>query len=238
MKTFNFWRTLVCTVMAVAAFTACSDDDDEKGFSGEPSITVNGASSAAVATDLDGGDTQAVEVVSAGPWTLSFDTAGADTWCTPSAMSSKGGTTMLKFNLGQTTAEREATVKLTATGQIAGYPITRTATITVKQNQGGSTGTETNVAQVRALVVAQNPTSEVDASAEIKAVGNIVGIVTCDPSNKNFNNASMINLQDNDLSAKNSGIAVFVGGTNAQKCATGMKVSISLANSMVRFNSL
>lgn len=237
MKTFNFWRTLVCTVMAVAAFTACSDDDDEKGFSGEPSITVNGASSAAVATDLDGGDTQAVEVVSAGPWTLSFDTAGADTWCTPSAMSSKGGTTMLKFNLGQTTAEREATVKLTATGQIAGYPITRTATITIKQNQGGSTGTETNVAQVRALVVAQNPTSEVDASAEIKAVGNIVGIVTCDPSNKNFNNASMINLQDNDLSAKNSGIAVFVGGTNAQKCATGMKVSISLANAKVqKFN--
>lgn len=237
MKTFNFWRTLVCTVMAVAAFTACSDDDDEKGFSGEPSITVNGASSTAVATDLNGGDTQAVEVVSTGPWTLTFKTAGADTWCTPSAMSSKGGTTMLKFNLGQTTAEREAIVELIAAGQIAGYPITRTATITVKQNKGGSTGTETNVAQVRALVAAQNPTSEVDASAEIKAVGNIVGIVTCDPSNKNFGNASMINLQDNDLSAKNSGIAVFVGGTNAQKCATGMKVSISLANAKVqKFN--
>lgn len=198
MKTFNFWRTLVCTVMAVAAFTACSDDDDEKGFSGEPSITVNGASSAAVATDLDGGDTQAVEVVSAGPWTLSFDTAGADTWCTPSAMSSKGGTTMLKFNLGQTTAEREATVKLTATGQIAGYPITRTATITIKQNQGGSTGTETNVKATRAALTFTEDNGKIgDAGGtQITESKVITGIVISDYVGNNINNHQIM-LTDN-----------------------------------------
>ncbi|WP_418407698.1 DUF5689 domain-containing protein [Alistipes sp.] len=232
MKTFNFWRTLVCTVMAVAAFTACSDDDDEKGFSGEPSITVNGASSAAVATDLDGGDTQAVEVVSAGPWTLSFDTAGADTWCTPSAMSSKGGTTMLKFNLGQTTAEREATVKLTATGQIAGYPITRTATITVKQNQGGSVVGDTNIAQIRTLLKAMNPGETKTTVTDEIAAMTIKGVVVSVFSGHNFGNDYNIAVQDAN-NAPNSGLTLNANKFKDLAIPAGSIVTIPLTAAQV-----
>lgn len=198
MKTLNFWRTLFCSVLAVAAFAACSDDDD-KGFSGEPTITVNGTSTTTVATDLDGGDTEAVEVVSSGRWTLTFQTSGADAWCTPSAMSGDGGTTMLKFNLAKSTVEREATVLLTTWGKIAGYEIKQEATIVVKQNEGGSTEVETNVKATRAALTfgAQSSGAIGDAAGnQITESKVITGIVISDYVGNNINNHQVM-LTDN-----------------------------------------
>ena len=39
MKVVNFWKTLFCAALAVTAFSACSDDDEEGGYSGMPEIT-------------------------------------------------------------------------------------------------------------------------------------------------------------------------------------------------------
>lgn len=42
MRKMSFWKTLFCSAMAVAAFSACSDDDtNDGGYEGIPEITVD-----------------------------------------------------------------------------------------------------------------------------------------------------------------------------------------------------
>ena len=135
MKVVNFWKTLFCAALAVTAFSACSDDDEEGGYSGMPEITVNGGESVTVAGKLEGGMLeQTVEVVSKGDWTLTFKNPGDSQWVTPSAMSGKTGTTQLTFTLGQASGERSAILVLTASSMVEGFPLTDEATITVVQS--------------------------------------------------------------------------------------------------------
>lgn len=135
MKVVNFWKTLFCAALAVTAFSACSDDDEEGGYSGMPEITVNGGESVTVAGKLEGGKLeQTVEVVSKGDWTLTFKNSGDSQWVTPSAMSGKTGTTQLTFTLGQASGERSAILVLTASSKVEGLPLTDEATITVVQS--------------------------------------------------------------------------------------------------------
>lgn len=135
MKVVNFWKTLFCAALAVTAFSACSDNDEEGGYSGMPEITVNGGESVTVAGKLEGGKLeQTVEVVSKGDWTLTFKNPGDSQWVTPSAMSGKTGTTQLTFTLGQASAERSAILVLTASSTFEGFPLTDEATITVVQS--------------------------------------------------------------------------------------------------------
>ena len=135
MKVVNFWKTLFCAALAVTAFSACSDNDEEGGYSGMPEITVNGGESVTVAGKLEGGKLeQTVEVVSKGDWTLTFKNPGDSQWVTPSAMSGKTGTTQLTFTLGQASGERSAILVLTASSTVEGFPLTDEATITVVQS--------------------------------------------------------------------------------------------------------
>lgn len=135
MKVVNFWKTLFCAALAVTAFSACSDDDEEGGYSGMPEITVNGGESVTVAGKLEGGKLeQTVEVVSKGDWTLTFKNSGDSQWVTPSAMSGKTGTTQLTFTLGQASAERSAILVLTASSTVEGFPLTDEATIKIVQS--------------------------------------------------------------------------------------------------------
>lgn len=135
MKVVNFWKTLFCAALAVTAFSACSDDDEEGGYSGMPEITVNGGESVTVAGKLEGGKLeQTVEVVSKGDWTLTFKNPGDSQWVTPSAMSGKTGTTQLTFTLGQASGERSAILVLTASSKVEGFPLTDEATIMVVQS--------------------------------------------------------------------------------------------------------
>ena len=135
MKAVNFWKTLFCAALAVTAFSACSDDDEEGGYSGMPEITVNGGESVTVAGKLEGGKLeQTVEVVSKGDWTLTFKNSGDSQWVTPSAMSGKTGTTQLTFTLGQASGERSAILVLTASSMVEGFPLTDEATIKIVQS--------------------------------------------------------------------------------------------------------
>lgn len=177
MKVVNFWKTLFCAALAVTAFTACSDDDDN-GYSGIPEITVNGGESVTVARNYDAGETSpVVSVVSKGDWTLKFENANDATWCTPSVMSGKTGTTSLTFNVSQTSGDRQATVKLTTSGSFEGVTLTRTATVVVKQNAGGSTEVVTNVKEIRTKMAAIATDGGVTISEDLTLTGIVVSDV-------------------------------------------------------------
>lgn len=178
MKVVNFWKTLFCAALAVTAFSACSDDDEEGGYSGMPEITVNGGESVTIAGKLEGGKLeQTVEVVSKGDWTLTFKNPGDSQWVTPSAMSGKTGTTQLTFTLGQASAERSAILVLTASSTFEGFPLTDEATITVVQNEGGSTDVETNVKEIRTKMAAIATDGGVTISEDLTLTGIVVSDV-------------------------------------------------------------
>ncbi len=138
MKTFNFWRSLFFSALAVVAFGACSDDDDNKGNGGEASITVNGEKATTLGVKAEAGTTEDVTVVSSGAWTLAFE--AEQDWLTPSATSGKGGTSTLSFAytaLPEGTEVRKATAVLTTEGRFMNQPYSVEAKITVEQSASG-----------------------------------------------------------------------------------------------------
>lgn len=238
MKSLNFWRALFVSALALTTFAACSDDDAEGGFKERPEISVNGKTSATVARDLEAGLTEAVEVVSAGPWSVEFDNAADAAWCTPmidgkATLTSKGGgTSMLTFDLSGTDAARETSFTLIATGELMGYPLTAKATVTVKQNAGGSTAVDTNVAAVRALLVAMNPTqTKTEVTEEIAAM-TLTGIVVSEAAGHNFGNDYNIAVQDAQ-NAPNSGLTLNANKFKDLALSAGKIVTISLAGAQV-----
>lgn len=184
MKKMNFWKTLLGSVMVLAAFTACSDDDTETGgYKGIPEITVDGGTSTTIAGSLEGGKLeQTVEVVAKGDWEITFANEFDATWCTPSPMNGTSGTTQVSFTLGQTTAERQATLTLTAVGFVEGIPVTKKASIIVKQNAGGTTAITTNVKAVRDQLTFEQTGKEITESLVL------TGIVVSDYVGNNINN--------------------------------------------------
>ncbi len=191
MKTLNFWRTLFLSMLAVTAFVACTDDDEEE-FTGIPEITVNGAADASVAHDLSEGYTDVVKVVSSGPWTLAFENEGDKTWCTPSVNAGNGGETELKFYLAAASEARQTKVTLTTNGEMMGYPIPRKATITIMQGEGLSDytliynetfGTSTAAADSKPYVdqyTAWNTTGE--GAADVTYVGTNASVRNSSPN--------------------------------------------------------
>lgn len=139
---------------------------------------MNGGESVTVAGKLEGGKLeQTVEVVSKGDWTLTFKNSGDSQWVTPSAMSGKTGTTQLTFTLGQASAERSAILVLTASSTFEGFPLTDEATITVVQNEGGSTDVETNVKEIRTKMAAIAADPGVTISEDLTLTGIVVSDV-------------------------------------------------------------
>ena len=183
MKKMNFWKTLLGSMMVLAAFTACSDDDTEDGgYKGIPEITVDGGTSTTIAGSLAGGKLeQTVEVVAKGDWELSFENESDATWCTPSPMNGRTGTTQISFTLGQATADRQATLTLTAMGFVEGIPVTKTASILVKQNAEGTTEVKTNVKSVRDQLTFEQTGKEITESLVL------TGIVVSDYVGNNIN---------------------------------------------------
>lgn len=138
MKAVNFWKTLFCAALAVTAFTACSDDDDDGGYSGIPSVTVNGGPTTTIGGDLAGGKLEQTVLVDAkGDWELTFDNPSDAQWITPSKTSGKSGKETISFTLGQATADRTANLTVAARGNFEGVSLTRTASIIIKQTESG-----------------------------------------------------------------------------------------------------
>lgn len=177
MKAVNFWKTLFCAALAITAFTACKDDDDDNGNQGMPEITVNGGSSVTVARDLTAGETSpAVTVVSKGTWHLSYKNESDAQWITPS-LTSGSGTTTLNFTVGATPTAREAEISLTVTGSFEGIPITKSAKVIVKQNESGSTEVETNVKAIRDAVKGIATTAGAEITQDLTLTGIVISNV-------------------------------------------------------------
>ncbi len=228
MKTFNFWRSLFFSALAVAAFGACSDDDEASDF--DAVIKVDGKKETTVGIAAAGGQTEAVAVTSAGAWTLEFD--ADQEWCFPSVTSGKGGVTELVFSvdpLPEGVAERSATAVLSAQGRIFEVEYTVTARITVRQSESGSTIPTTNVASIREKLVAMNlPTdnTKVAVTEELAAM-TITGIVVSEASGVNWGNAYNIAVQD-ESQAKNSGLTLNATKFSTLGLSAGQIVSIPL----------
>ncbi len=210
MKAVNLWKTLFCAALAITTFGACSDDDkDDEG--GLPSITVNGEASATVAVKLDGGTTDAIEVVSTGSWALTFDDETASAWCHPSRETGGKGKTTLTFTVdpwegAASNAERQVTAKLLTNGSFEGIPIPKTATITIKQNGAGSTTITTNVKEIRDKLTFPNSATEITESMVV------TGIVVSDVAGNNINNKSFM-IAD-DTTEPGAGLFIRLKGTN------------------------
>ncbi|MDE6069381.1 MAG: hypothetical protein K2F92_00660 [Alistipes sp.] len=140
MKRFNFWRSLFVSAMAVMAFAACSDKNDDNGGTGEASITVNGKAAVAIGLTAEAGaQSEAVSIVSSGAWTLEFEPAGTD-WCTASAVAGNGGTSTVKFTadaLPEGIEERSVTAVVKTSGVIFGVAYDQIAKIKIQQSVSG-----------------------------------------------------------------------------------------------------
>lgn len=240
MKAVNLWKTLFCAALAITTFGACSDDDkDDEG--GLPSITVNGEASATVAVKLDGGTTDAIEVVSTGSWALTFDDETASAWCHPSRETGGKGKTTLTFTVdpwedAASNAERQVTAKLLTNGSFEGIPIPKTATITVKQNGAGSTEVTTNVKEIRALLKAMNLTeSSTDVTTEIAAM-TLTGIVVSDGEGNNMSNQYQIAVQDSGTEA-NSGLMINATMFNKTKVTPGQVLTATLTKAKAQLKN-
>lgn len=239
MKRVNFWKTLFFSVLAAAAFTGCSNDDSDDGAS-EPSITVDGKENAVGAVKFEGGSLT-FSVTSSNDWTLALSDASASSWCSV-ATSGGRGTTSLTFNIAkwegaQDDDDRSVTATLTTYGTIAGVSgvqIPARAYITIRQNESGSTEVKTNVAEIRALLKAMNPTTtSTPVTAEIAAM-TITGIVVSDGAGGNMYNQYQIAVQDTGTDA-NSGLtmnATMFG--ESTKVTPGQILTASLKNAKVQ----
>lgn len=228
MKTSNFWRSLFFSALAVAAFGACSDDDDTGDF--DAVIKVDDKKETTIGVAAAGGETQAVAVTSAGAWTLAFD--ADQEWCFPNVTSGKGGTTELVFSvdpLPEGVSERSATAVLSSQGRIFEVEYTVTARVTVRQSESGSTIPTTNVASIREKLVAMNlPTdnTKVAVTEELAAM-TITGIVVSEASGVNWGNAYNIAVQD-ESQAKDSGLTLNATKFSTLGLSAGQIVSIPL----------
>lgn len=244
MKRVNFWKTLFFTVLAAAAFAGCSNDDsDDGGTSGMPSITVDGKENAIGAVKFDGGNLT-FSVTSSNDWTLALSDASASSWCSVATSGGRGTTsltfTIAKWEGAQADDDRSVTATLTTYGTIAGVSgvqIPARAYITIRQNESGSTEVKTNVAEIRALLKAMNPTeSSTAVTAEIAAM-TITGIVVSDGAGNNLANQYQIAVQDAGTDA-NSGLlinATMFG--ESTKVTPGQVLTATLKNAKVQLKN-
>lgn len=128
--------------------------------------------------------------------------------------------------------ERSAKAVLSAQGQIFDVPYTVTAEITIRQSESGSTIPDTNVAAIRALLKAMNPTQDKAAVTSELAAMTITGVVVSEASGVNLGNANNIAVQD-DNSAKDSGLTLNCSQFANMGLSAGKVVSIPLTDAQV-----
>lgn len=238
MKTLNFWRTLFLSALALTSFAACSDDDETGGETGVPEITVNGKDAVSIAVGLAGADpTEAITVVSTGAWTVEAEGATPPLWVEPIQKSGKAGSSELTFKIAAaegTSVDREATFVLTTQGMVAGYPIPATAKVTVKQNESGSTEVKTNVAEIRAKMLALvGNDSSVTEAKEIAEELTLTGIVASDIANGGFAGNQNCPLVDNTTEA---GAGIVVRFSSKYEFPMGQVITGSIKGASVAWN--
>ena len=162
MMQLSFWKRLLCAALTLAlgvTLAACSDDDtkDDKLI---PEIEVTQS----LTFDCTETQTKNLEIELNGKlnWQIK-----ADAWIELSQTSGKGSATVA-VTVPANATSRTGTITVTATGYMGA---TDTGTCSVRQIKEGETNT--NVAELRRLIMATNPTANGKELTE-EEIGNVV----------------------------------------------------------------
>lgn len=169
MMQLSFWKRLLCAALTFAlgvTLTSCSDDDtkDEKLI---PELEVTQT----LTFDCAQAQTKELEIGLNGK--LSWQIV-ADAWIELSQTSGKGPATVA-VTVPANATSRTGSITVTATGYLGA---TDTKTCTVRQLKEGQQ--ETNIAQIRKLVLATNPAADAKELTDAIRAMTLCGIVVSD----------------------------------------------------------
>lgn len=229
MQKFCFWkRTLLAAVMLTlgAGLGSCSNDDTNDDTT-IPEIEVTQS----LLFDCAETQTKELEIKLNGKIDWKIET-NAD-WIETAPASGKGSATV-KVTVPANETSRTGVITVTATGYMG---ITDEGKCTVKQTPGGvDEGPETNVAEIRSLVLENEPGGdETDLSDEIRAKS-LQGIVVSDKGGGN-QQPFIVNIAD-DTQEGGAGVALEISQSN-NTFEPGDVIAVSLSDATAQlFNGL
>lgn len=225
MMQLSFWKRLLCAALTLAlgvTMTACSDDDtkDDKLI---PEIEVTQS----LTFDCTETQTKNLEIELNGK--LSWQIT-ADTWIELSQTSGKGSATVA-VTVPANATSRTGTITVTATGYMGA---TDTGKCTVRQIKEGESNT--NIAEIRRLVMATNPTAEEKTLTDAIKAMTLCGIVVSDKGGGN--QQPFIVILADDTQEPGAGVALSISQSN-NTFERGDIVEVSLSDASAQlFNGL
>ena len=227
MKKFLLFMAAIALSIS---FTGCVDEPlgpDEPVNSDPAEITV---SPTEITTTLDGGEFQ-LTVISNASWAIACDQR--DIYFSPAVGS---GSDVVTVTIPETTTARNFSINFDASKEavMQGIPYVSkaNASVAVYQNANGDTSIATNVAEVRKLLLAMNPTSTAMEVTEQIAAMTLTGVVVGEP-NGNMGNNRSIAIQDNSNVA-GSGLTIYCTSSVSKDLAIGDIVSMSMSGAKVQ----
>lgn len=223
MMQLSFWKRLLCAALTLAlgvTMTACSDDDtkDDKLI---PEIEVTQS----LTFDCTETQTKNLEIELNGKlnWQIT-----ADTWIELSQTSGKGSATVA-VTVPANATSRTGTITVTATGYMGA---TDTGKCTVRQIKEGETNT--NVAELRRLIMATNPTADGKELTDAIRAMTLCGIVVSDKGGGN--QQPFIVILADDTQDAGAGLALSISQSN-NTFERGDIVEVSLSDASAQLFS-
>lgn len=223
MMQLSFWKRLLCAALTLAlgvTLAACSDDDtkDDKLI---PEIEVTQS----LTFDCTETQTKNLEIELNGKlnWQIK-----ADAWIELSQTSGKGSATVA-VTVPANATSRTGTITVTATGYMGA---TDTGTCSVRQIKEGETNT--NVAELRKLVMATNPTADGKELTDAIRAMTLCGIVVSDKGGGN--QQPFIVILADDTQDAGAGLALSISQSN-NTFERGDIVEVSLSDASAQLFS-
>jgi len=223
MMQLSFWKRLLCAALTLAlgvTLTACSDDDtkDDKLI---PEIEVTQS----LTFDCTQTQTKNLEIELNGKlnWQIK-----ADAWIELSQTSGKGSATVA-VTVPANVTSRTGTITVTATGYMGA---TDTGTCSVRQIKEGETNT--NIAEIRELVMATNPSADGKELTDAIRAMTLCGIVVSDKGGGN--QQPFIVILADDTQDAGAGLALSISQSN-NTFERGDIVEVSLSDASAQLFS-
>lgn len=223
MMQLSFWKRLLCAALTLAlgvTLAACSDDDtkDDKLI---PEIEVTQS----LTFDCTETQTKNLEIELNGKlnWQIK-----ADAWIELSQTSGKGSATVA-VTVPANATSRTGTITVTATGYMGA---TDTGTCSVRQIKEGETNT--NVAELRRLIMATNPTADGKELTDAIRAMTLCGIVVSDKGGGN--QQPFIVILADDTQDAGAGLALSISQSN-NTFERGDIVEVSLSDASAQLFS-
>lgn len=227
MMQLSFWKRLLCSAFLLTlgvTFTSCSDDDSEDDKL-VPELEVTQS----LLFDRGQTQTKSLEIKLNGKLDWAIE---ADTWIGLERKNGRGSATV-EVTVPANATSRTGVITVTARGYMG---ITATGKCTVKQTQDGlPEGPDTNVAEIRRLIMATQPSAKKELTDEIKAM-TLQGIIVSDKGGGNHQ--PFILVVADDTQEGGAGIALSISQSN-NTFERGDAVAISLSDASAElFNGL